>query len=355
MVHLITGYAGRGHVTAADDALYHSGVCGTGKYVMRTGTMFAANVESSNEITIGSGDLVNQGRHINIPTNAKEKVTINNGTQGKTRKDIIAIRYKQDASTGVESAELIVLQGEAVNTGQTPARPTLKSGNLYEGDMIDDFPLYEVTLDNLNITTVTSMFTMLPTLSGIFELIYPVGSIYMSTNSTNPENLFGGTWEEIQGKFLLARDEKHVAGTTGGEENVTLMTEQLPAHNHTGGEHTHTGPSHTHTINSHGHTAACSSNGAHNHAVNRSKIAASGTARMAAQYNSSTKDTYNTASDGAHKHTITIGGSGQLTSNVAGTGNTGSGGAVATGNTGGGQGHNNMPPYLAVYVWKRTK
>ena len=354
MVHLITGYAGHGHVTAADDALYHSGVCGTGKYVMRTGTMFAANVESSNEITIGSGDLVNQGRHINIPTNAKEKVTINNGTQGKTRKDIIAIRYKQDASTGVESAELIVLQGDAVNTGQMPARPTLKSGNLYEGDMIDDFPLYEVTLDNLNITTVTSMFAMLPTLSGIFELIYPVGSIYMSTNNVNPKNLFGGTWEEIQGKFLLARDGSHEAGTTGGAEYVTLTTEQIPAHSHMGGEHTHTGPSHTHTINSHGHTAKCTSNGAHTHNVDRNKNAASGTARYAAQ-GDKTGSTHKTSSNGAHTHTITIGGSGTLTSNASGTGNTGSGGAVATGNTGGGQEHNNMPPYLAVYVWKRTK
>lgn len=354
MVHLITGYAGHGHVTAADDALYHSGVCGTGKYVMRTGTMFAASVESSNEITIGSGDLVNQGRHINIPTNATEKATINNGTQGKTRKDVIAIRYKQDASTGVESAELIVLQGASVNTGQTPARPALKSGNLYEGDTIDDFPLYEVTLNNLNITAVTKLFAPLPTLSGMFDLIYPVGAIYMSASSTNPANLFGGTWEEIQGKFLLARDGNHAAGTTGGSENVTLTTEQIPAHSHIGGEHTHTGPLHTHTINSHGHTASCASAGAHSHNVDRNKNAASGTARYAAQA-AKAKTTHGTSSNGAHTHGITIGGSGTLTSNAAGTGNTGSGGAVSTSNTGGGREHSNMPPYLAVYVWKRTK
>ena len=354
MVHLITGYAGHGHVTAADDALYHSGVCGTGKYVMRTGTMFAASVESSNEITIGSGDLVNQGRHINIPTYASEKATINNGTQGKTRKDVIAIRYKQDASTGVESAELIVLQGTSVNTGQEPARPALKSGNLYEGDTIDDFPLYEVTLNNLNITAVTKLFVLMPTLSGMFDLIYPVGAIYMSAISVNPANLFGGTWEEIQGKFLLARDGSHAAGTTGGSENVTLTTEQIPAHSHTGGAHTHTGPSHTHTINSHGHSASCSTNGEHSHNVDRNKNAASGTARYAAQA-ASAKTTHGTTKNGSHAHSITIGGSGTLTSNAGGTGNTGSGGTVATSNTGGGQAHSNMPPYLAVHVWKRTK
>lgn len=50
----------------------------------------------------------------------------------------------------------------------------------------------------------------------IFDLIYPVGSIYMSTNSTNPETLFGGTWEQIEDRFLVGSGYYHAAGNTGG-------------------------------------------------------------------------------------------------------------------------------------------
>ena len=51
--------------------------------------------------------------------------------------------------------------------------------------------------------------------------IYPVGSIYMSVNSTNPGSLFGGTWEQIEGKFLLACDSTYTAGSTGGNSSHT--------------------------------------------------------------------------------------------------------------------------------------
>lgn len=63
---------------------------------------------------------------------------------------------------------------------------------------------------------------------------YPVGSIYMSVNATNPGTLFGGTWERIQGRFLLAADADHVAGSTGGEETHALTVDEMPAHTHDG-------------------------------------------------------------------------------------------------------------------------
>ena len=186
----------------------------------------------------------------------------------------------------------------------------------------------------------------------------------MSVNNSNPSTLFGGTWEEIQGKFLLGRSTGHAAGTTGGEETHTLTSNEMPAHTHNGPSHTHTGPSHTHTIASHTHTASTASAGAHTHKLNRAKLAASGTARYAVQDASSNpNNTYkSTQSAGAHTHTVTVNGSGQLTTaasgtgvtGASGTGNTGASGTGATSSTGGGAAHNNMPPYLAVYMWKRT-
>jgi len=67
---------------------------------------------------------------------------------------------------------------------------------------------------------------------GIANLIYPVGSIYMSVGSTSPATLFGGTWEQIKDKFLLSAGDNRAAGATGGAETHTLTKEQIPDHMH---------------------------------------------------------------------------------------------------------------------------
>lgn len=334
-IELITGYAGEGHVSSADAGRFNAGVCGTGKYVLGTGTKFAYSIESSNLVRIGSGDAVNQGRHIIIPQNSVEDAAIQNGNQNKTRIDVIALRYAKNTSTGVESASLVVIKGTEVTSGSTPAVPAVNSGNIYNGASLDDMPLYHVLIDGTQIESVTQVFTEIPSLATIIDLIYPIGSVYINTTNLNPATVFGGTWEEINGRFLLGRSASHQIGQTGGNETVTLTENQMPAH-------THTGPSHTHTTPNHTHTATCSSAGAHTHTIPRKKVAATGTAKYAAQSGA----TENSGSAGAHVHTITIASGGGSVTGAAGTGNTGS--------AGGGQAVNIMPPYLSVYMWKRT-
>lgn len=63
-------------------------------------------------------------------------------------------------------------------------------------------------------------------------IAYPVGSVYIAYNHTDPGTLFGGTWVRIQNAFLWAADSSGVIGQTGGEKDVTLTTEQIPAHTH---------------------------------------------------------------------------------------------------------------------------
>lgn len=183
----------------------------------------------------------------------------------------------------------------------------------------------------------------------ILKKVYPVGAIYTSTVSTNPATLFGfGTWEQIQGRFLLGVSSSHGAGTTGGAETVTLTTAQLPAHNHSG---------------------STGSAGSHNHSASSSNVNISGTFGTGATtpniffkgdtsgcfYNTGTtgNDGTNTPHytqndrtqkigfNNTHSHTITVNSNGAHTH------------SVSIGKTGSGQAHTNMPPYIAVYIWKR--
>lgn len=140
---------------------------------------------------------------------------------------------------------------------------------------------------------------------------YPVGSIYLSVNSTDPSTYFGGTWVRLTDTFLLCAGTTYAAGTTGGSATHTLTTAEMP--------------SHTHSI---------SSSGGHNHNANfkEHRIPTSNYSGSSdyARKSGASKDSTGqiTISQGAHTHTPA--------------------------NTGGGGAHNNMPPYLAVYAWKRT-
>lgn len=246
-VHLITGHAGRGHVTALDAARFNMGIFGKDTYVMEVGDMFDA-VQSGNSVSVQSGELVMKGRHVSIPEGSSEEVTIE--TTSGNRIDIIAMRYER--KEGVETASVVVVKGESTE-GTVVKEPELEDGDINNGDMVLEVPLYRVYVSGGNIISISKKFRTTPSMSTVFNAIYPVGSVYLTFNEENPDVLFGGTWERIRDRYLYASGNVET-GKTGGSRKVTITESNLPKHTHKVKPHTHSVPNHTHSIKPHTHT-----------------------------------------------------------------------------------------------------
>lgn len=139
-------------------------------------------------------------------------------------------------------------------------------------------------------------------LSSLWDQIYPVGSIYITVNATNPSVLFGGVWEQLKGKFLVGVDSSdtdfNTIGKTGGEKEHTLTIDEMPSHSHDMDEGVYGGGGYKNKMGI--------------------RQDGGGSSHFVPQFAQTTS--YST-----YKPT----------------------------DTGGGQAHNNLPPYMTVYMWKR--
>lgn len=163
-----------------------------------------------------------------------------------------------------------------------------------------------------------------PIVNQIIDMIYPIGSTYISVNSVNPSFLFGGTWEQLKDKFLLASGDTYSNGATGGSATVSLSASQMPRHNHSTNSHYHT------ASETNEYYVTSTSSGASNKRVT---VPTSGSNYADVQSSST-----------FHHRTVT----GSASPSTKYTGGTGSTEAYQNGSA-----HENMPPYLVVYMWKR--
>jgi len=192
--------------------------------------------------------------------------------------------------------------------------------------------------------------------------LYPVGSVYISFNATDPSTLFGGTWQRLKDTFLLVNGDSYAPNTTGGSATKTIAVSNMPSHNHivnNAGNHTHTATTsssgnHTHTTNSSGNHNHWTMNDIHTASFDRQSAGANvGYTDIYygddGRYNGNWKNaitstegahTHSTTNNGAHTHTLTTSSAGNHTHTVT--------------NTGGGVPLNIMPPYTTVYAWRRT-
>lgn len=158
-MHLVTGYAGKEHVTSADHGVFNSYLFGTDQFVFDRGNKLAANIESNNLIRVLDGDIYIQGRHVRLNEGKYVDLAIENGEQGMLRNDLIAARYTKNSGTGVEDCNLVVIKGTAA--ASNPADPQYSIGDIINGNALqNDMPLYRVPLNGLNVGELVPLFTL---------------------------------------------------------------------------------------------------------------------------------------------------------------------------------------------------
>lgn len=148
-----------GHIYAEDDAAIFQSMFG-GDGVLNIGNCLKSTVISNNKVRISDG-VLSVGGHIGRLSHADyQDMTIENGATGYNRNDIIYARFL--TSGNVDSFILAVKKGTA--TTGTASDPALVQGNLYEGAVERDYPLYRVKLSGLSIASVDQLFTVIPTI-----------------------------------------------------------------------------------------------------------------------------------------------------------------------------------------------
>ena len=259
---------------------------------------------------------------------------------------------------------------------------------------------------------LSNFYTSNSLVSDLLNRVYPVGSIYMSAVNVSPASFLGGTWQAIeQGRMLMAAGSSWQAGTTGGNAYHTLTIAEMPAHDHSAtetsvGAHTHgasTGSagahSHSGSTNSagnHYHTGTTNGAGGHSHTRGSMNITGSfsgvGDDGVEPSYSGAFYKTggrsvpvsndgdpdyvtgfdasrswsgststegnhshgFSTSWSGLHAHSLSISSAGAHTHSVAIAAAGAHTHAITIGRTGSGAAFSILPPYVAVYMWRRT-
>ena len=164
MVELVTGHANKAHATAEQAAGLNAGILGLDDYVLDVHDKLKITVVSANKVTIGTGELVMQGRHVSQGT--PEDLIVTNGSQGQKRNDLIVCRYAK-GSQNIESAKLVVVRGTP--TTGTPTDPAVNTTSPLDGGTTYDMPLYRIPLDGITIGTPVPLFNVLRPMSDVWD------------------------------------------------------------------------------------------------------------------------------------------------------------------------------------------
>ena len=217
-MELVTGRKGTPHITSQQDRMKNQGIWGDQVYILNTGQMLEPQVQSSNEIRIRDGALMAQGALSCVKVNSYDSVTIQNGSQGMKRIDLICWQYTYDADQDVESAEWVVIQGTPA--ASDPQQPTYTEGDIQQGDELVQVPIFAVHLDGINVTGVDVIPEVMPDI--------PTLNADLAELSTKTSGYTYSTDETVIGKWIDGRNLYRKVFNVG---TLTSGTSTTRAHN----------------------------------------------------------------------------------------------------------------------------
>lgn len=172
---ILTGKTGTPHVSSQQFRQLVEGTVGQESYILTSGENLKPELSSNNLLKIRSGIMSHHGNLSTVEIGTYDEVTIQNGTQGMKRIDLVVNRYTKNDETGIEENEWVVIMGTPA--ADSPVAPAYTEGNLQEGDLVDDCPVFEVHLDGINVTEVKKLLSVSPDI--------PTLNAYLSDLSSN--------------------------------------------------------------------------------------------------------------------------------------------------------------------------
>lgn len=155
---IMTGKTGAPHVTSLQFRQMIEGTIGQGSYILQSGETLEPELVSNNVLKIRSGIMCHHGNLSVVDLGTYDEVTIQNGTQGMKRIDLVVNRYTKNDETGLEDNEWVVIQG--IPDAESPVAPAYTEGNMQEGDLVDDCPVFRLHLDGINVTAVEKLLSV---------------------------------------------------------------------------------------------------------------------------------------------------------------------------------------------------
>lgn len=164
-MEIVSGRTGKPHVTSQQFRQLIEGTVGQESCILTSGENLEPELASNNSLKIRSGMLAHHGNISSVKIGTYDEVGLSNGSQGMKRIDLVVCRYTKNAETEVENCDWVVIMGTPA--ASNPVAPAYTVGNLQNGDLVDDCPIFEVHYDGINVTEVKKL---VPVVSNLTEL-----------------------------------------------------------------------------------------------------------------------------------------------------------------------------------------